>query len=1027
MGIGANCAISLGQVARNNANNIGEPDPPFVDLSRNMSWLGSYMSPASALARISEPFRRLFDNTMEKVNYRNLLMSDHEGMFAKMSRLPPESQARLNAVLEYLRLSKTPIRRTGRKFSVKTQLIEREGKDGVNRRFDPALSKPGDVLSLTKEETEMLHDMRDWLDSRYTLNAKSILENFGYDGEYSLDAIEALPDGTPDEASFRDSLLRLYNAIESQRLTSYIPFMRSGDVRVMVYGPDGTLDTGAFFMLNSQAWLKNIVGPRFEGLIKDKDVQAQINAIKRKYPEKDGFTIKVTRRDINRSSQLGLEDLGTLDKLLGLMEASSGRLIKEYFDKTMGGLVDTGALDKLTADQAKMLARGFIADLPAGIKKILMEQVASGFMKQSRDIAGYDTNFIGRMFDYNRIVATTVSHRKFRKDYSLAKEEALNVVDEPEQRYIEAWDKYVDTPEHVVWKAARGLGFFNAMWGSFSSGMVNAMSTWTVVAPQMTVMKASAGLDIYKQSAKVISAMRGRPGVGLMVDPYKIAGLTQQERDALVLALQRGTVRAQINPELMGMEGGFLSMRGGAVGKTMGDWFQIGGSVVSVMEEVPKYAAFLTAYRYAQDPKALANWKEAYKDNLRAQAIMKKGSDPFDVAEFMVETTTFIGGQIEKPPILRGPGGVILQFSQYPLQMAHLLYQNFARMGSRGRVAGMFTVMTMWSVSGLLFGIPFGDDAINIFEWLYNKIAGQKRDFRLETQQLLAEMFGDNEESQLQAEALMYGPFRALLGINVGERIGFSSMLPELGDPVSAIPALSTTIGKFAEAYERSQNGQPIGAAIAALSPFIGKGPSDVARAFIQYPNEGYRTRYDSVVKSKEDIAAGDMWARALGFQSADLARRAEARRAEKTIAESTRTPERRLSIKLSKIMADAIRAEEAGDIRKGDQLRGEFEKIFQDAADEYQAALQLSYEKDDPDIMAQAVKPPSSQTLRENVMKELYPELALNRRGKNKRAAIQAARDAIMAGEMEEDAFDPQEEEDLWSEDEESEGLRVE
>jgi hypothetical protein len=944
----------------------------------------------------------VFDNTMEKVAYRNLLMADHKDMFAKLSRLPKESQQRINAVLEYMRLARMPISRTGRKLSIKTRPIEREGKDGENRVFRPALSKAGDVLSLTKEETEMLHDIRDWLDSRYTLNGKSILAGFGYTGEYSLDGIKALPDTTPDEIQFRDSLLQLFDAYEKNRLTSYIPFMRSGDVRVQVYGPDGTLDTGAFYMLNSKAWLKNLVGPKFQGMIKDPDLEAQIRAIQKKYPASEGFTIKVTREKIDRSSQLGLDDLSTLDKLLGLMEANSGRLIKDYFDKTMGGMISPGGLGDLTADQAKLLARGFIDQLPAQVKSVLMEQVTAGFMKQSRDIAGYDTNFINRLFDYNRIVATTVSHRTFRKEYSLAFDEAMNKVDEPEKRYLQAWDGYIDTPEHAVWKAARGLGFFNAMWGSFSSGMVNAMSAWTVVAPQMTVFKASAGLDMYKLSVATMAAMRGKPGLGLMLDPSKIPGLSQDERDALVLAIKRGTVRAQINPELMGMEGGMLQRQGGAL----------------VMEEMPKYAAFITAYRNAKDPKALANWKEAYKDNLRAQAIMDAGSDPFAVAEFMVETTTFIGGQIEKPPILRGPGGVILQFSQYPLQFAHLLYQNFAKMGPRGRIAGMFTIMTMWSTAGLLFAIPFGDDALNIFEWLYSKIAGEKRDFRLETQQMMVDVFGGGDEGELSAEAFLYGPSRALLNVNIGERIGFSSMLPELGDPVSAIPALSTTIGKWNEAMERQKNGQPIGAAIAALSPFMGKGVSDVARAFIQYPDEGYRTRFGSIVKGGEEMTPGDMFARALGFQSADLARRSQARRAEKDISESTRNSERNLTIRLSKTMADAIRAEEAGNTALARRLEAEFEADFQKAADEFSAKADEAAEKNDPGILARAIKPPSSQTIQEAIRMELFPELSLNNRGKIKRQAILEARDTIMAGETEDDLFlDQESEEELLSE----------
>jgi hypothetical protein len=548
--------------------------------------------------------------------------------------------------------------------------------------------------------------------------------------------------------------------------------------------------------------------------------------------------------------------------------------------------------------------------------------------------------------------------------------------------------------------------------------MVNAMSAWTVVAPQMTVFKASAGLDMYKLSVAAMAAMRGKPGLGLMLDPSKIPGISQDERDALVLAIKRGTVRAQINPELMGMEGGMLQRQGGALGKTMGQYFQIGGSVVSVMEEMPKYAAFITAYRNAKDPKALANWKEAYKDNLRAQAIMDAGSDPFAVAEFMVETTTFIGGQIEKPPILRGPGGVILQFSQYPLQFAHLLYQNFSKMGRRGQIAGMFTIMTMWSTAGLLFAIPFGDDALNIFEWLYKIIAGEKRDFRLETQQMLVDMFGGDDEAELSAEAFLYGPSRALLNVNIGERIGFSSMLPELGDPVSAIPALSTTIGKYGEAMERYKSGQPIGAAIAALSPFMGKGVSDVARAFIQYPDEGYRTRFGSIVKGEDEMTKGDMFARALGFQSADLARRAQARRTEKDISESTRNSERALTIRLSKVMAEAIKAEEAGNTALADKLRTQFETDYQKAVEDFSAKVAQSQEKNDPGILARAIKPPSSQTLRESIMLELNPELSLNNRGKIKRQAILEARDTIMAGETEDDLFlDQESEEELLPE----------
>ena len=1020
MALKANCSISLEQVALNRADEIGEPAELYKDPVRHIAWGMSIMTPASALARRSELFRRVYDTWHAKQAYRNFLMSDHEDMLAKITRTPKESRQRINAALEYLRLSKTPITRTGRKFSIKTKLIEREGKDGINRAFRPALSKPGDIISLSKEETELLHEVRDYLDNRYTLNAKSYLSVFGYDGEYSLEGIKALPDTTPDEIKFRDSLLKLYNAIESQRVTSYIPFMRSGDLMVRVYGPDGTIETGAFYMLQSNAWLKDIVGPSLQKFVPEGNVKEQFEAIKKKFPEKDGFRIDATRFQLNRSQQPGVEDLSSLDRLMGLMNSNSGRLVKDYFDSTMGGIFNPQDIGGLTKDQYDLVANGLANQLPETLRSLLMEKVAAGFMKQSRDIAGYDTNFLERLFDYNRIVATTVSHRVYRKEYSLAKDEASARLASNEKKYLENWDNYVDTPEHEILKAAKTIGYFNAMWGSFASASLNATAAWLVVAPQMTVMKASAGLDVYKQSVKALAGMRGRAGIGLVIDPYKIPGLSQAERDALVLAFQRGTVRSQINPELMGMEAGFLAQRGGAFGKKYSEYFQIGGSALGVMEEVSKIGAFLTAYKYAQDPKALANWKEAFKNNARARAIMDKGSDPFDVAEFMVETTTFIGGQVERPPILRGPGGVILQFSQYPLQLMRLIAQNFLKMGPRGKVAGMFTLISIWSVGGLLYGIPLGDDMINVFEALYNMLFDEKVNFRYEMQALLVEALGGDNEAELNAEAFMYGPMRALLGIDIGKRVGFSSMMPELGNPYTAIPALSTTVGRWQEAYERYKNDQPIAASIAALAPFMGKGVYDVVKGFVQYPNEGYRTRYDTAVKAPEEITFGDKFTRSLGFQSADLARRSEARRIEKEIEEGPRGPQRRLTTRLSKIMAEAIKAEEAGEMARGARLREEFYRVFGEARDKFSEAIKESREKNDPGIMARAIKPPSSQVLQDGILRELHPELSITKRGKIKQAAMIQARDTIMAGETEGDFFEDQieeEEEELLEE----------
>ena len=1004
--IGSNCSLDIADVALKNP-----PEAPvFMDPVQNVGALSSWLRPATSVARRSKFFARMHKATNDKIKMRNLLMADYEEMLHELGQMPAESKKRLNAVFEYLRLSRTAIRDTGRNFSIKTSEIRREGADGIERRVAPALSKPGQTLKLDANETRMLHEVREYLDSRYTLNAKSQLAALGYNGEYSRQGIER----EIEDDGFRDELLRLFDAIESQRLTSYIPFMRSGDTRIMVYGPDGTIDSGAFFMLDSMQWLKELVGPKAAKLIPDPRVDAKIAEIQKKYPASEGYKVVVSRRAADMSERLSIDDLSSLDKLLSLMDANAGKIIKNYFDRTMGGMFSNETVGSLSAENAEQVARGVIAGLPQSVRSVLMEDLISSFMKQSRDIPGYDTNFTDRLLDYNRIVASTVSHRMYREEYSEAYEDLKRNVGEAERNYAEGWDEYVDTPEHTMWRALRTIGFFNSMWASVASSSVNAMSVWTVTAPQMTIMKGSAGLDIYKMSAQVIAGFRGQVGYGMHVDPYAIPGLKDDERDALVLANKRGTVRAQMNPELMGVETEIMASRGGGIKQAASRYFQYGSSVISVTEEMNKAAAFIVAYRYAKDPKALKNWKEAYGKNERAKIIIEEGSSPFDVAEFMVETATFMGGQIEKPPVMRGAGGVILQFSQYALQTMFLLSENLRKQGPRGKVAAMFTIMTMWTVAGLMFAIPFGDDAINIFQWIYNKFSGEKMDFRTEAQMQLAEMFGGDEDARRDAEAIFRGPSRSLLGLNISERIGFTSMIPEFEDGLGIVPAISTSVLKIQEYLDRRASGvQPIGAYVAAASPFIGKGPTDLLKGFVQYPLEGVRTRYGTLVKPAEEMDfLTEQLPRGTGFQSADIARRQQAKQAGSEITKATQGAERKNTLILGKLLADAVKADNAGQTAKAEKIRAQFDAEMQRIVDRFQKDIEAGN-------MAKAIKPPSSQTLREAMMAELYPGMKLDNVGRLKREAyIDAYRD-IMVEEDEDDLIPEEEEEEFVAEEE--------
>jgi hypothetical protein len=275
---------------------------------------------------------------------------------------------------------------------------------------------------------------------------------------------------------------------------------------------------------------------------------------------------------------------------------------------------------------------------------------------------------------------------------------------------------------------------------------------------------------------------------------------------------------------------------------------------------------------------------------------------------------------------------------------------------------------------------------------------------------MLVDLFGEGPEAQRNAEALLYGPFRSLLNLNIGERIGFSSMLPEMNNPITAIPALSGTLGKFEE-YKNRKPDQPIGAYTALLSPVMGKGVTDVVKGLVVFPQEGYRTQFGSNIKSADDITAGNQFARTLGFQSADIARLVRAKRVGEEINTATAGKERNNTRRLGKMLADAIRLEQKGDLAGADKLRAEFDTEIQSITDQFQKDIESGN-------LANGVKPPSNQALREAVMFDLYPETRISNYGKLKQAAIlDARRDLLLSGE--EDFPDLQDEYEEEEEDE--------
>jgi hypothetical protein len=114
-------------------------------------------------------------------------------------------------------------------------------------------------------------------------------------------------------------------------------------------------------------------------------------------------------------------------------------------------------------------------------------------------------------------------------------------------------------------------------------------------------------------------------------------------------------------------------------------------------------------------------------------------------------------------------------------------------------------------------------------------------------------------------------------------------------------------------------------------------------------------------------------------------------------------------------MLADITKAENAGDNAKAEKIRAEFDKDLQVIVNKFQKDLEAGK-------MAEAVKPPTSQTLKNAMMAELYPGIKLDRVGKLKQQAIIDVYRGIMVEEDEDDLI-PDEEDEYEDEEVEMEG----
>lgn len=962
--------------------------------------LWTYLVQATAVAARDRAFARVFGAVQGQHHTETELIKDGGEKLDSVLRLNDKQAKVFNQIAEYLTLAGKRPKRVGKTLVLRTEPVsitdDVKQADGsikqVKRELTPENYKPGDILEADAATTKAIYDTLDYGQERWMALHGSRAQANGYTGEFTRAGIDkALADAKRPRDKLRAEIAKvMFEAAEEGKRKAYFPLMRYGDTAIVIKPKPGTaanksggvpsVKEGRVEFVQSEGPLSGLLSGTATGRGR---VQKRMEELKKRFPP-DQYTYEA--KLLQTAKDVEALDLPMIDRLMTATNLRDAKQAAEAYKDALN--LNTPEYEKAL----KELARA----LPGAARKQALDKMKAGLMRERDAVPGYETDFRRALMDYNRSSAGIIARRIYRVPIEEAKTSVFGGVDEDGnktsaqshpsvQKFAQRYLNYLDSPEHAAFRTGRWLGFYLNIFGSFSSAAVNGISTATITAPQIAAWSLAGAAGVVPAFRRTLRGLSWSPQ-GFTIDRDKIPGMSPDEAAAVKQAAQQGVLAPALGLEFQGTDVGSNIPGGPLLNKTLRKYSDIGSSLFNVVEQINRYTAFIAAYRAAQNPAARKRFERQYAKNERVQDIKRtEGLTPATIARFMVEQTQFIGGQFDRPSVLRGPGGVALQFKTFPVNFTRVLVENLTRQGPQGKFAAGLMMLGLFSFAGLL-GLPFAQDALDIVEIANKAIGGLDEDIEGAIREFIADIYagkqkeGESDEAYqkrrdhalVAAEVWMRGPSREFLGINLGQRLGVGEVGPEIGDIVQAVPLLAGTIGRVQEAQKRSASGQDVGAAVAIASPFVGKGAADAARGLIQYPAEGYQTQRGRMVVDPSDITFGQQALKAIGFQPAEMARRTErdfAQRRELTGDAQVRT--NRIS-ELGNLYSQVIKAQEAGDDKKAEQLLDRMAERLDGFAREH--------------ADGRGPAPPDSKTIRLRAMENLDPERRLERGPKDRR-----------------------------------------
>lgn len=777
-----------------------------------------------------------------------------------------------------------------------------------NTGQDARLSKKGDTLTLTDAEKSAYWNVRNMFNKALTMFRDQALRDFGIPVEklgkdIRADLVAMADKAEPRQKAYLKAAIEIFDEIEAVRKGGYVPFSRWGDVVIVVRDRMGaTLWTEK---VETGVVERNIPGRTDLNTIPS--VRRALDAVRAKF---SGEQVEIKAFNVpERVSLEGDLRMADLDMLAELAR------------------VDNQQWESVRDQLAKGLqSRGF--------RKHLMG---------SANVPGYSTDFERAIADYIIGLSGYLSRRQHADQW----ETSIAAIDTRKPNliaYAKKYQKYINDPQEE-WHRLRQAGFLYYIAGVPASAFVNLTQVQLLSAPYLMQFAGAPRVEAELTRAYKDVSMMGSVSRGFdLFDPMRAPA---DVREDLQSAWDEGFFVPLETYELMGKAYNRTPTQ-----RRLQKGIDGSISVVSIAfqgaERVNRLVTFIASHRIAKIPGVEAKVTKVLRDNPLAQGELELFT-PKDFAEWVIDETHYRMGKINRPGVMRGPGTAILQFRGFTLQTLELWYRMMVQNGPEGKATAAYSLLLMLAIAGV-WGMPGADDLRNLLERFYKAVVGEDMDLKTRFRELVYRLTGSPSISQMLSKGATYP-----LGLDLSGRIGMGNIVPDSAMQVFGIPA-DLLAGRPARALEAASRGH-WQLAMAELLPNFIKNPMQAQ----DWSESGIRSQATGKVAiAAEDVTAGDVAQKAVGFTPARISNIREAQWAKKRAERAVDDLRSDYYAKLGGSIAAKIRAERAGDVDKVQKLADDIKATYKEIGERNQGKAQHEM------VIIRA------QTLRERVRDEL-------------------------------------------------------